>query len=933
MGRDDDGAGPSDVHPDSLDTGTERALSQAGRGDPDAIADGLAELRGRLFGARRPAPQLGRYLLEQRIGHGGMGVVFRGRDPELQRSVAVKLLHVGEQADASSDSLIAEARALAQIDHPNIVPVHDVGRYEPSDLREHRPGVLAIPPEGVFIVMQWLEGLRLDHWLAQRTRTRAEIMRVLDGVARGLEHVHAAGLVHRDLKPANVIVDAHDEPRILDFGLAGGVEQSSSHAGTVMGTPRYMAPEQHRGRGADPRTDQYALAVTWFEALAGTPPFEHDELRDLVRAKVEGALDRRASRAVGSAYLPILRRALDPDPLRRHAGVAEFRLAMAGVERRRRRIGAAAVVSVVGAVAVGVGMESRADPCISPDEARHELWSEARAAQVRAVLDERPSVAPREPAIGARFEMFVDAWADERSAACTAIIDAPSAASEARVLCLERMHASFEATVDLLLDPEAGVAGEAGVLAEALPDPRRCQDRRNADLELLLPTTSGARVAAQGVVRSLERARSQGVAGRFDEQLVAAREAHQGALSLEHPPLLVATEAHLARALWDAERTEEGLAVAQRALHAAERLGDVERSVDIQVEMVGMLGGSLGRFDEALGLATALDARCEALADPDRMRAAVRHNVGRTLLSRGDPRAALDELEQALKLRVRNGDVGPGLPSTLNLMGTAWLRLGEPEQAQEMFERALKARVRIQGLQHPGTAMQRNNVGNAQLAQGRIDEAYETFKEALEVFEATTGPRTADIAMVLNNVGVVEQARGDWRAAERTHRRALATKIELLGPEHADVGYSHVNLGDVLRRLGQLDRAEASFTQALENWSGAWGDDHPLLAEPLLGLAEVAVARDDLEATARWLTRAETQLGQGSVGDGGRRARIDGLRARVVLPIDRARAIRLARRALANLASDPEQSRFRRELRAWMAAEDLPVPGGLQVEP
>ncbi|MCA9697244.1 MAG: protein kinase, partial [Myxococcales bacterium] len=218
-----------------------------------------------------PSPPLHRYQLLRRLGAGAMGIVFEARDPELERLVALKLLHPlppGSAADPQ-DRLLREARAMARLAHPNVVAVYDVGRLD----------------EQLFLTMELVEGPTLREWLAARARSRAEILAVFVGAGRGLAAAHGEGLVHRDFKPDNVLIGRDDRPRVTDFGLAlvgreadpatgatprltetttlrlthvpGTSTEDASGTGPVslVGTPAYMAPEQWRGAPADARSD------------------------------------------------------------------------------------------------------------------------------------------------------------------------------------------------------------------------------------------------------------------------------------------------------------------------------------------------------------------------------------------------------------------------------------------------------------------------------------------------------------------------------------------------------------------------------------------------------------------------------------------------------------------------------------------------------
>jgi serine/threonine protein kinase len=230
---------------------------------PDATVGHLLRIAG---GAEAPG---WRYELREEIGRGGMGVVYRAHDRELQRDVALKVLRAGADASDLARRLHREARVLASLEHPGMVPVHDVG-------------VLAEGP--AFYVMKLVRGRRLDEWAAG-SPTLSERLRAFDRICETVAFAHAHGVVHRDLKPGNVMLGAFGEVLVMDWGVAkvlseapipsgATVVDGETADGTVLGTPGYMAPEQAAGdsRAIDARTDVYALGALLHFLLAGAPP-------------------------------------------------------------------------------------------------------------------------------------------------------------------------------------------------------------------------------------------------------------------------------------------------------------------------------------------------------------------------------------------------------------------------------------------------------------------------------------------------------------------------------------------------------------------------------------------------------------------------------------------------------------------------------------
>ncbi|MBL8743732.1 MAG: serine/threonine protein kinase, partial [Myxococcales bacterium] len=230
---------------------------------------------------------IGRYRVIGRLGEGGMGAVLAAHDPELDRTVALKILHesAGDERGELRDRLAREARAMAKLAHPNVVAVYDVG---------------ADPASGqLFVTMELVDGTTLRDWLRTPRSSRA-ILDVFMAAGTGLAAAHAAGLVHRDFKPENVLVGRDGRVRVGDFGLArpprgaaasdAPLSPTLTRTGAIIGTPAYMAPEQFLGEAADARSDQFAFAVALFEALRGERPFAGASLRELSENVVAGRL-------------------------------------------------------------------------------------------------------------------------------------------------------------------------------------------------------------------------------------------------------------------------------------------------------------------------------------------------------------------------------------------------------------------------------------------------------------------------------------------------------------------------------------------------------------------------------------------------------------------------------------------------------------------
>ena len=303
--------------------------------------------------------RIGRFVVLRELGRGAMGVVFAAYDEELDRKVAIKLLHAGHGAEASlgRTMLVREAQAMAKLAHPNVVAVHEVGLFEGA----------------VFVAMEYVAGGDLQAWLAAEQRPTREVVAVLRQAGAGLVAAHAEGLVHRDFKPSNVLVGEDGRVRVADFGLAtkrsegGGVAAAGTglHAtlsgeGALVGTPLYMAPELLRGGAATAASDQYAFCVALYEALYGERPFTADDLVSLTDVVGRQALPATPPRVGVPEWLhAAVSRGLAKSPADRWGSLAEL-VELLGrdpeAERQQRRRRALQIAGAIAATAAVVAL-------------------------------------------------------------------------------------------------------------------------------------------------------------------------------------------------------------------------------------------------------------------------------------------------------------------------------------------------------------------------------------------------------------------------------------------------------------------------------------------------------------------------------------------------------------------------------------------------
>jgi serine/threonine protein kinase len=264
---------------------------------------------------------IGRYRIVGELGRGAMGVVYKAQDPAIGRMIAVKSIRLGELTEESErerlrERLFREAQSAGILSHPGIVTIYDIAEE----------GGLA------YIFMELVNGPALDKMLkAEQTPDKETLLSILRQVATALDYAHKKGIVHRDIKPANIMVHEDGTAKVTDFGVAKIVSQQMTQAGTIMGTPSYMSPEQVQGGAISGRADQFSLAVIAYEMLTGEKPFTADYLPTLLFKIVreEPVPPQRLNATLSADVETVMRRALSKNPANRYDSCLEFVSALA----------------------------------------------------------------------------------------------------------------------------------------------------------------------------------------------------------------------------------------------------------------------------------------------------------------------------------------------------------------------------------------------------------------------------------------------------------------------------------------------------------------------------------------------------------------------------------------------------------------------------
>jgi tetratricopeptide (TPR) repeat protein/predicted Ser/Thr protein kinase len=840
-----------------------------GPGPADGGATAPAALAPSASAELGPGARVGRYVVLERVGAGGVGVVYAARDPELNRKTALKLLRPDQTGGRGLEArLRREAQAMARLAHPNVATVYDVGHHEGR----------------VFVAMEFIEGPTLAQWLGQRARSARGALEPFLAAGRGLSAAHAAGLVHRDFKPQNVLVGDRGRVCVVDFGLArpsGGPRASGdlpdaspfetpplpTRAGALAGSPAYLAPEQLRDEPADARSDQFSFCVALYEALYGEHPFagatpgarlaavEAGEVRPPPRG---ARVPRRLRRA--------LVRGLAPAPERRFPSMDAL---LAELSRdpaaTARRLAIATVVAASAAIGLGSSAEltrgPAAPPCRADPSRLAGAWGEARREEMRRAFAASGAPAADETfaRLSERLDRYAADWLAMRAEACEGASGAGPPSNEARALqlgCLDRRRQALTSLTELFARADAKMVGRALEAGSSLESISGCTDLPALRARLGPPAAPAASGRVEAEQARLVYGQALLVADRLDEAKAVAAEVLEAARGLGHRPLE-------AEALFfQGKVVSEGLggALALEAMAAAADAGIASGHDEVAARAVltrARYEANLFRPDEAerwLDLAAALVERLEHPFDLEEEVLTLRSYV---LYRRGRFEEALEVSRRDVAMLERAGQ-GDDLRASYawNSTGIALSSLGRFAEAADAFGRAIDIRRRVFGPRHSLTSIVTTNLAEIELFAGHPDRALALAREAAdaaeqsgaryplayarwigalaerdlgraaaarEAFRATLDGATAvlgdgepALAAILDDFGDFELAQGRAADAERLHARGLALRERSHAPpgERARSLAGLAEAGCRLRKPGCVDLAERADAAA-----------------------------------------------------------------------------------------------------------------------
>ncbi len=770
----------------------------------------FARLSDRIFGETAAPPRVGRFRVTGSIGQGGMGQVFAGLDEDLERRVALKLLHAGFDEEQRG-RLRREAQVLARLNHPNVVHVYEVGEHE------------GVP----FVAMEHVEGRTLAAWRHERRRSWQEIVEVYRQAARGLAAAHAAGIVHRDFKPSNVMVGHDERVRVLDFGLARETSTVTARSsdpeatsattgpsssmmlhtrtGAIMGTPAYMSPEQQGGRASGPASDQFSFCLALYEALFDESPLAGQTGAARMEAILAGHVERvdAASRCPGWLRRLVLR-GLRPLPQERHPSMAALVEALDRGHRRRRvtalTVGMASLAIASLALAVWGSSANVAESCPYEGDLAG-VWDEPRKLEIeRAFMSTgRPEAVRAHQVVTEALDGFAERWRGARAQACEA--DARRSAVDddprARLRCLDLRRRELLHLGSLLAEADERVVTRAPLLVGALPPIEACMQITGR------PAPDEASALATVELRaSLTEARFLRAAGRFQDAGDVLDQALLGAR--DHRDRGIEAEVRLEQGLTLDRQGRHREAIEHLELSVALALAEDDRPliVSASLKLAEVELFPFGNVDAARRILLQIDELVEELPPSARRLADWHRARGMLETQQQHVDRAIEEHRREVELLRAEVPVDPSqLAEAITLLANALADAGRPTEALALYREVVELRERAYGHDHPLLARAFMNIGIVYGELGRPAEARAHYEQALALLRVVedTGEYWADAATTRQGLAIAlyeldpEDPGPAIELAEQA-QAILQERLEPVDPRRIEVGRTLCNL-------------------------------------------------------------------------------------------------------------------------------------------
>ena len=799
---------------------------------------------------------VGRYVVLGQLGSGAMGIVLRAYDPRLEREVALKILRPDALSTKARTRLLREARAMARLNHPNVVGLFDA---EIDDVH------------GVVLTMELVDGGNLREWLQRQPAWTAVLDRFV-AAGRGLAAAHDAGLLHRDFKPANVLLGRDGRVRVTDFGLAlaasssddrgssapsddppppgtsrsGAATRVTEH-GHIVGTLAYMAPEQHHSAELTAAADQFAFCASLWHALSGALPFDAEAPGELVVQKAEHAIEWPASRPVPARVVDALRRGLSARPQERWSSMQALLDELDRATTRGRRLGSVAIGATLLGLTAWVAASAAKDeptPCQQGSEQLESVWGAERQEGVRdAMLATGLDYAPQvEDDVTASLDRYAEDWTASYTDNCLATHVRREQSAEAmdlRMSCLSRARAGMDKAVEMLAAGTPASVDKAYAIVGGLDPVARCDDPVALRTEAPLPSDPETAQAVVAARRELAEIEVLARAGLFDNASTQLDKLAESTASLEQLALTLEIEVLQARLIARNGQHEEAAQMLARVVPRA--LGAELRKVAASAanHLVFTVGVAQRRHEAAdvwvavaEGLVDGPGAGLDERATFFNQRGSLRNSEERYVEAEADYRTSLDLWNQYR---------GPGHINDANIIENiagALYNQGKLEDAEVEMKRAIEISSAVWGPRHPGQIKRRFN--HALLVQGldRLEDAESLMRGALEDAEAVLGRSHETTTRGLTYLALVLQRQERLPEATDVLRSLLQRHIEARGEDHLQTALTRIDLGRLLKAQADYVAAEAAVRRGLASMASL-GEDHVDVLSSKLVLADI----------------------------------------------------------------------------------------------
>jgi tetratricopeptide (TPR) repeat protein len=797
--------------------------------------------------------EFGRYRIVHRIGSGGMGTVYSAFDPTLDRTVALKVLHDKVESADAEQRLLREAQAMARLSHPNVVTVHDAG------MKDGRP----------YVAMEFVEGHDLRTWLRREKRGWREIVDKFVASGEGLAAAHAAGLIHRDFKPGNVMVGNDGRARVTDFGLARAAEagdwealgtspgslampvadaESSSpletpltQAGTVLGTPAYMAPEQALEGRADHRSDQYAFCVSLYVALFGKHPLgEFSNLPEFIaQLETDDVSPPPADHEVPTRIVTTIMRGLSRSQEERFPDMDALldTLRLDPAQRRKRWL-VAGVSAVAVAAAIGIFSYTayRKQLCGAGESHVAAVWNADRRAQLEEHFANVAEGLGRDAvaAVASRLDDYTARWATVHREACVATRirgEHSEALLDRQMACLRRRLRETDHLLALLAAGGRDMATSALDAVVGLDVPEVCTDSTALVERLPLPEDETTRSALTDLEDRLAAANAEKLTGDYETALNRLTELAPQARELGYPPTLaevMIVKGFIEAELGQAEDAERSL---REAFGAAEQGRDDRAGAVAASNLMWVTGYLQGRFEEAERWSDLASAKIERLGGDEPVAADFADTRASVLIQAGRHREAIEIQKQALELISRiNGPESLDAAMAMSTMGHALSSVGDYRAAVDFYEKSLVLKESLVGPNHPTVGFTATSLAQAHAGLSDYEKATELSRRSLAILEKVFGADDPQLAISLNNLAYSLEGLEQFDEARATHERSIEIVSQTWGPDHPQIAISLLNLSSLEKQAEDFEAALDASQRAGEILTATFGTEHPLYA-------------------------------------------------------------------------------------------------------